>query len=133
MPLLRPAVSVGEGLSPVGAGPDPPVSPPVSVGPTTTTLVSVDNEPSLFCRTMVVVELVLPFEVVLEVFEVEFPGAEVMVVFLEVCVVVGTVELVVAVVVLAVGSGLCDPVWMLEVVLFVFVTEVEFWPSTGSA
>jgi len=58
MPLLRPVVSVGEGLPPVGAGPDPPVSPPVSDGPTTTTLVSVDNDPSLLCRTMVVVELV---------------------------------------------------------------------------
>jgi len=44
------------------------------------------------------------------VVEVEFPGAEVMVAFLEVCVVVGTVELAVGVVVLAVGSGLDDPV-----------------------
>jgi len=66
--------------------PGPLPAPPVSAGPTTITLVSVLNDPSLLLRTMVVVMLVFPPEGLLVVVEfllpvvVPFlPGGEVMV------------------------------------------------------
>jgi hypothetical protein len=113
-PLFNPGLSEGFGLPPVEDGPAPPVSPPVSVGATMITLVSVDNVPSLLLRIIVVVELVLPFVavgvLVLAVLivpflaEAELSGAEVTVELSEGCVLAGTVELVTAVV-LADGVG----------------------------
>lgn len=125
--------------------PDPPAppaplplpAPPVSAGPTTTTLVSVVNDPSLLVRTIVLVILVFPVgalvvvpflpPVVLVPF---LPGVEVMVELWAPEVLVEMVELVPGLPV-AVLLAVCVPVgrrvvgFVLPPLLVIFVTAGE--------